>query len=412
MISVEQALAAILAQIKPLGTERVVISDSLDRVLAEDIIAPCNVPPFDNSGMDGYAVRHADIGGACPERPVKLKIASDLPAGYTAAAPLKPGEAIRIMTGAPVPKEADTVIMQEDTTAEASVVTILQESKKGTNIRRAGEDIKKGVLLFHSGTLLRPGHIGTLASIRRAVVSVYQRPRIAIVSTGDELVDIDQEITPGKIVTSNSYSLAALVRDCGALPVMLGIARDTKQALKERIAEGLHADIILSSGGVSVGDYDFVKEALQELGLDMKFWKVAMRPGQPLAFGMIGGKPAFGLPGNPVSAMVSFEQFVRPAIRKMGGHIKIYRATIEAIAREKVTPRPGRLFFARCLVTRQDGVCYATTTGEQGSGILMSMARANGLMIVPDTAAGINPGDKVKVQILDPDFGFTDTIQY
>lgn len=412
MISVEQALAAILAQIKPLGTERVVISDSLDRVLAEDIIAPCNVPPFDNSAMDGYAVRHADIGGACPERPVKLKIASDLPAGYIAAAPLKPGEAIRIMTGAPVPEGTDTVIMQEDTTAEGSVVTILQESKKGTNIRHAGEDIKNGALLFHSGTLLRPGHIGTLASIRRAVVSVYQRPRIAIVSTGDELVDIDQEITPGKIVTSNSYSLAALVRDCGALPMMLGIARDTKQALKERLSEGLHADIILSSGGVSVGDYDFVKEVLQELGLDMKFWKVAMRPGQPLAFGTIGGKPAFGLPGNPVSAMVSFEQFVRPAIRKMGGHVKIYRATIEAVAREKVAPRPGRLFFARCLVTRQDGVCFATTTGEQGSGILMSMARANGLMIVPDTAEGINPGDKVKVQILDPDFGFTDTIQY
>jgi len=409
VISVEEALAAILSQVQPLGTERVAISDSLGRVLAEDIIAPCNVPPFDNSSMDGYAVRHEDISPGCP---VKLKIASDLPAGYTAAEPLKSGEAIRIMTGAPMPEGADTVIMQEDTSAEGALVTILQASPKGTNIRRAGEDIKKGSLLFHSGAMLRPGHIGTLASIKRAVVSVYQQPRVAILSTGDELVDIDGEITPGKIVSSNSYSLAALVRDAGALPVTLGIARDTKQALKERLCEGLHADIILSSGGVSVGDYDFVKEVLRELGLDMKFWKVAMRPGQPLAFGMIGGKPAFGLPGNPVSAMVSFEQFVRPSIRKMGGHAKLYRSTIEAIAREKVAAREGRIFFARCLVTRQDGVCYATTTGEQGSGILMSMARANGLMIVPDTAEGVNPGDKVKVQILDPDFGFTDTVPY
>lgn len=412
VITVEQALHTILSQIKIIGTERCDILSSLGRVLAEDISAPFNVPPFDNSAMDGYAVRQADIAAASAERPARLRIAGDIPAGYSAAAPLEQGSALRIMTGAPVPDGADTVIMQEDTASDGAFVEILKQSPAGTNIRRAGEDIKKGSLLFRAETMLRPAHIGILASIKKAVVSVYQRPRVAILSTGDELVDIDEELTKGKIVSSNSYSLASLVADSGGIPVVLGIARDTKEALKARLLQGLHADIILSSGGVSVGEYDFVKDVLQDLGIDMKFWKVAMRPGQPLAFGIIGGKPAFGLPGNPVSAMVSFEQFVRPAMRKMGGHKNIFRATVEAGALEKVSAREGRTFFARCLVTRMAGQYYATTTGEQGSGILMSMAAANGLMIIPDNGRGVNPGDKVKVQILDPEFGFTEELSY
>ncbi len=259
---------------------------------------------------------------------------------------------------------------------------------------------------------MRPAHIGIMASIKRAMVSVYQRPRVAILSTGDELVDIDEELGPGKIVTSNSYSLASLVEDAGGMAIMLGIARDTKEALRSRMLEGLHADIIISSGGVSVGDYDFVKDVLQELGADMKFWKVLMRPGQPLAFGVIGGKPAFGLPGNPVSAMVSFEQFVRPAMRKMSGHTKLFRPLIEAVAQEDVTGRPGRKFFVRCRLAQKDGQWHATTTGEQGSGILRSMAEASGLMVVPETAERIKTGDRVKVQVLDPELGYSETPQY
>jgi molybdopterin molybdotransferase len=412
MITVEQALETILGHIRVLGTERVDILKARGRVLAEDIVSGLDVPPLDNSSMDGYAVRHADIAVASADKPVLLKITGDLPAGYTSQEILQPGQALRIMTGAPIPEGADTVIMQENTSSQGPTVAIRQGEKAGANIRRAGEDIKKGALLFPAGALVRPAHIGIMASIKRTMVSVYQRPRVAILSTGDELVDIDEELGPGKIVSSNSYSLASLVEDAGGTAIMLGIARDTKEALRSRMLEGLHADIIISSGGVSVGDYDFVKDVLQDLGLDMKFWKVLMRPGQPLAFGVIGGKPAFGLPGNPVSAMVSFEQFARPAIRKMSGHTKLFRPLIEAVAQENIPGKPGRKFFVRCRLAQKNGQWHATTTGEQGSGILMSMAAASGLMIIPPGVTAVSAGDRVKVQVLDPELGYSETPQY
>jgi molybdopterin molybdotransferase len=316
------------------------------------------------------------------------------------------------MTGAPLPEGADTVIMQEVTQTDGPTVKIYKAGFQGSNIRRAGEDIKKGDLLFQAGTKLRPGHIGILASTKRACISVYQRPRVAILSTGDELVDIDEELTDGKIVTSNSYSLSALVIQNDGIPITLGIARDTKQDLRQRLREGLHADIILSSGGVSVGDYDFVKDVLADFGIDMKFWKVAMRPGQPLAFGTIEGKPTFGLPGNPVSVMVSFEQFVKPVIRKMSGYLNLFGTIIEAISQEKITTQRGKKYFIRCRVTCKNGSYEVSTTGEQGSGILMSMAAANGLIIVPEDMDIVNSGDRVKVQILDPEFGFTEKPGY
>jgi len=412
LISVEKALRTILSQIKVLGTERLDILSSLGRVLAEDIHAPFNVPPFDNSAMDGYAVKFADIDAASADAPARLKVIGDLPAGCRASQPLKNGEALRIMTGAPVPEGADTVIMQEDTQTHGTAVEILKKSPMGSNIRRAGEDIKKGEIIFQTGTKLRPAQIGVLASIKRAFITVYQRPRVAILSTGDELVDIDEEITEGKIVSSNSYSLSALVTESGGIPIALGIARDTKEELTERLFQSLNADIILSSGGVSVGDYDFVKDVLADLGIDMKFWKVSMRPGQPLAFGTIAGKPTFGLPGNPVSVMVSFEQFVRPAMRKMSGHKHLLRTTVEAVAEEKVKTHKGKRHFIRCKVKCKNGQYYASTTGEQGSGILMSMAAANGLMIVPEDQDLVNPGDRVRVQILDQEFGFTEEPSY
>jgi molybdopterin molybdotransferase len=410
VISVTEAVTTILKEIAVLGTERIAITGALGRVLAEDVSAPFDIPPLDNSAMDGYAVRFSDIRGATAQNPAKLKILGDIPAGYSASKPINPGETYRIMTGAPVPEGADTVVMQEDTQARDQVVEIFQECPCNSHIRRAGEDLAAGDSVVISGQLLGPAHIGVLASIKKSLVTVYQRPRVAIISTGDELVDIDEELSAGKIVSSNSYSLQALVLDSNAIPVALGIARDTREALREKFAAALHADMIISSGGVSVGDYDFVKDVMQDLGAEMKFWKVAMRPGNPLAFGIIGGKPAFGLPGNPVSVMVSFEQFVRPSLRKMSGHATLFRPVIEATAQEDVATRPGRQYFIRCRVLKTEAGYAVTTTGEQGSGILMSMAKATGLMIVPADRAGVKAGDKVVVQILDRDFGYSETL--
>ena len=402
--TVEKALAAILEQVGLLAAR--------GRVLAEEIVAGLSVPPCDNSAMDGYAVRFGDIEGATPEQPVRLPVIGDLPAGAVAAAPLQPGQALRIMTGAPIPVGADTVIKQEDTRVEGDTVFIQHNQLSGINIRRAGEDITKGAVVLAPGTLLGPAHTGVLASLKRAIVPVFQRPRVAVLSTGDELVDIDGELGPGKIVSSNSYTLAGLAADAGAEPIMLGIARDTKEALRERLREALRCDVIITSGGVSVGDYDFVKDVLQELGMDMKFCKVAMSPGQPLAFGIIEGRPAFGLPGNPVAAMISFEQFVRPALRKMAGHARLFRTTVEAVAAERVETQRGKKYFIRCRLTRTEKGLRASTTGEQGSGMLCSLAQATGRMIVPESIATINSGDRVKVQILDPNFDFTQNPDY
>lgn len=412
MISVEEALSLILSQIREMGTERVDITSSLGRVIAEDVYSKRNNPPWDNSAMDGYAVRDEDIKGATRENPAILRVIEDLPAGYTAKNPVGKGEAIRIMTGAPVPKGADTVVMVEDTAKEGENVKVFREIPLGENIRRAGEDIKAGELVVPKGTLIRPAEVGIMATCGRAFVSVYQRPRVAVLSTGDELVDVDEDVTEGKIVTSNSYTLSSMAAECGALSFQLGIAKDTREALKAKLLEGLHADVIITSGGVSVGDFDFVKDVLKELGSEMKFWKVAMKPGKPLAFGTIGGKPAFGLPGNPVSCMVCFEQFVRPSLLKMMGHGRIYRPVVDAVLKEDVKKKPGRKHFIRSFVRLEDGRYTVTTTGDQGSGILKSMVLANGLLIFPDELSTLKAGDTVKVQLIDRTFDYAEAPAY
>ncbi len=412
MIPVEEALATIMSCIQPLGSERRPLEDACGRVLSETVVAPFDIPPADNSAMDGYAVRREDISGAGKEHPAVLSIAGDLPAGRVADRDLEPGTALRIMTGAQIPCGADTVVRQEDTFVEANRVGVCIDAPAGDNIRRAAEDIAAGDVLFAPGETLRPAHIGVLASIQRAAVSVCQRPRVAVLSTGDELTEIDEPLGPGKIVNSNSYSLAALTADAGAVPLMLGIARDTRENLRAKLQEGLNADVILTSGGVSVGDYDFVKDVLQELGLEMKFWKIRMRPGRPLAFGTIAGTPVFGLPGNPVSVMVSFEQFVRPVIRKLSGHRGLYRRSVEAVAEDAVKGGNGNKYFIRCILSRRDNTYYASSTGSQGSGILMSMARCNGLMIIPEDRDEIKAGDTVRVQILDPESDYTTEPDY
>jgi molybdopterin molybdotransferase len=404
MITVDEALSKILSHIHPLGFEKVSILDALERVIGEDIYARRNIPPLDNSAMDGYALRVEDVQNASQEHPIRLEVIEDLPAGVISKKKLEKGKAIRIMTGAPIPKGADTVVPVEETKQEDGFVLIFKATALDENIRKSGEDVKKGDRVISKGDAIRPAEVGMLASIGRSFVSVYQRPLVAILCTGDELVDVDGELDEVKIISSNSYTLAAQVKDCGAIPVQLGIAKDRKEEIEEKLYQGMRADILISSAGVSVGDYDFVKDVMKKLGMEMVFWKVAMRPGQPLAFGTIGGKPVFGLPGNPVSSMISFEQFVRPSLLKMMGHRKLFRPVIEAILKEEIKKILGRRYFIRGSVSIEKDQSFVTTTGEQGSGILRSMVRANGLIVIPEDQERVRAGDKVKVQLLDRNF--------
>lgn len=305
------------------------------------------------------------------------------------------------MTGAIIPQGADAVVRQEDCLRDGQTVSICVTVKKDQDIRFAGEDVKKGELVIPRGTIIKPAVIGMLASLGYASIQVHQRPRVAIMATGDELVDIQVNPPRGKIVNSNSYALAAQVSACGGIPVMLGIAGDKKAELKKKLKKALNADLIISSGGVSVGDFDFVKDVMQEIGNSMYFWQVAMRPGKPLAFGAVEGVPLFGLPGNPVSVMVSFEQFVRPALLKMQGHSKIFRQTIKAVNAREFKKKAGIRHFIRAIIRKQKDKYIVSTTGEQGSGILQSMVLANGLIIIDEKTTLVKKGDLVNVQLLD-----------
>ncbi|OGQ00193.1 MAG: hypothetical protein A2Z51_05265 [Deltaproteobacteria bacterium RBG_19FT_COMBO_52_11] len=406
MIDLVDAIHRVLERIPRLGQERLSILQAQGRVLAEDIFASRNIPPWDNSAMDGYAVRWQDIQGASQENPVTLKVLADLPAGRVYKGLVGTQEAVRIMTGAPIPQGADSVVQVEDTEKFKDRVKILAGPGWGKNIRRAGEDVRAGETVIVAGTVLQPAHIGMLASLQRSMVSVYQQPRVAILSTGDELLEIDESWQEGKIVNSNSYSLASQVAACGAQPLQLGIAKDLMEDLAQKIQQGFLADILITSGGVSVGDYDLVKALFRDLG-QINFWKVSMRPGQPLAFGMISGKPLFGLPGNPVSSMVSFEQFVRPSILKMAGHQNLFRPTLKAILQENIEKKAGLIHFIRCLLVRKGEKIYASTTGEQGSGILSSMVKAQGLIVLPKEQTLARAGEEVAVILLDPAFFYT-----
>jgi molybdopterin molybdotransferase len=401
MISVEEAIDKILSHIQPLGFEKVSLLEALGRAMAEDIYASRDIPPFDNSGMDGYALRWEDIQKASSDRPVRLEVIEDLPAGSISVKTVNHGEAIRIMTGAHIPKGADTIVPVEETEKDGKFVSILKAVPHGGHIRRAGGDVRKGDPIIARGDLVLPAEVGMIATMGRSFVSVYQKPLVAILCTGEELVDVDEDLDGVKIVSSNSYTLAAQVKDCGAIPLQLGIAKDRKAEIEDKLRHGLRADVIISSAGISVGDYDFVREALKDLGMEMVFWRVAMKPGKPVAFGKIQGKPVFGLPGNPVSSMVAFEQFVRPALLKMMGHHQLFRPVIEAFLKEDIEKEPGRRHFVRSHVTFEDGRYFVTTTGPQGSDILTSMVRANGLMVIPEDREIVRAGERVKVQLLD-----------
>ena len=412
MISVEEALYRILEAILPLPPEKVNILDALGRVIGEDVHAGRHIPPKDNSAMDGYAICRRDTQGVSKEHPAILTVIEDIPAGSIPQKRVGAGEASRIMTGAPIPEGADAVIRMEDTEKDGLKVKIFVEAEEGQDIRKAGEDVLQGERVISRGDVIRPAEIGMLAALGRSFISVHQKPVVAVLATGDELVDIDETPTPWQIVSSNSYSLSAQVIECGGIPLQIGIAKDTRDDLTAKFKAALRADIIISSGGVSVGDYDLVKDIMQEVGNDMRFWQVAMRPGKPLAFGSLGSVPMFGLPGNPVSSMVSFEQFVRPSILKMMGHKKLFRKTVKATIREDMAKKKGTRHFIRASVDYENGRYAVTTTGEQGSGILKSMVRANGLIVLPVDATSVKAGEEVTVQLIDRSLEQTLTPEY
>lgn len=410
MISVEEAYETIMSAFEPLEIETVRLTETLGRTLAEDVYSDENVPPFDNSAMDGYAVRAEDTQGASREKPVRLSVLGTVAAGQAPMAEVKPGAAVRIMTGAPMPVGATAVVRFENTSEGDETprmahlakdeVLIYESVALWENVRSAGEDIRAGELVLPAGTELRPAEVGVLASLGRKEVFVHRRPRVAVLATGDELVDVGEPLAPGKIRNSNEYTNAALVAKYGGIPVPLGIARDNVEDLQAKLQQAvdLHVDLILTSAGVSVGEYDVVKDVLTGLG-QMQFWQVRMKPGKPLAFGRVRGIPLIGFPGNPVSSMVSFELFARPAILKMQGRRKLKKATIRAVLREDV--RAGsRREFKRAIVELEGDTFYARLTGEQGSGVLTSMVKADGLAVIPEEVKRLSAGDRVTVQML------------
>jgi len=416
MISVEEAFEKILSHVEVLEPERKPILNCLGQVLAEDVYSTIDIPPLDNSAMDGYALRAEDTRGAGETSPRYLAVVGEVAAGSMPTKEVRPGTAIRIMTGAPLPEGADAVVQFENTDevnrkssgGDLSQIGILCQAKKELNVRGRGEDIAKGNLILKKGKVLRPQEIGVLASLGRSTALVIRRPIVAILATGDELVGVDQPLAPSKIHDSNNYTIAAEVSRYGGIPKILGIGRDSIQSLTEKIDEGLDADMLITSGGVSKGDYDIVKDVLAEHG-EVGFWTVCMKPGKPLAFGVMkkveGGRkgkvPHLGLPGNPVSSMITFEQFARPAILKMLGKKILAKPAIRAIIEDDVVDTDGRRLFARVNVTKRGGQYYASVTGPQGSGILTSMAKANGLAVIPESSKGVKAGDMVEVQMLD-----------
>lgn len=405
MLTPTEAARLILEHVTPLSAERRPLREALDLVLAEDVASPIDLPAWDNSAMDGYAARAADVRAASPGRKVTLEVIETVAAGGFPTRPLGPDQATRIFTGAPLPEGADTVVRQEDTEgAESGRVTVVTGRDAGKNVRHRGEDIRKGTVVLTAGTPLGPAQLGVLASIAHGRPLVHPPPRVAFMGSGDEIVDLDRadEILAGrKVATSNSYTLFGMIRRAGGVPVDLGLARDTKESLREHLAGARDADLLVTTAGVSVGEHDVVRDVLTELGCDMKLWRVAMRPGAPLGFGLLGGKPWIGLPGNPVSTMVTFELFVRPAIRKLLGALLPFRRTVPVCVGEPITLGPKLRHFLRAVVEPDAGTLTARLTGPQGSGILTSMARANALLIVPEDRSTVAAGETLSALLLD-----------
>lgn len=394
MISYQEARRTILASVSPLGVERVQLLDAVGRVLAEDLVAPWDMPLWDNSAMDGYAVRAGDCTGI----PCSLQVSGFLPAGARAEGmTVEPGCAIRIMTGAPIPAGCDAVVPVEETDNGQQRVTLLEPVKADQHVRFRGEDVAAGITFVRAGAIIRPPEVNMLATFGMALVPVYRRPIVAILSTGDELVELGTTPGAGQIINSNTLSLAAAVRETGCTPLILGIARDNRESHLEKLREGLAADVLITSAGVSAGDCDLVRDILEELGARQVFWKVGIKPGGPTAFAMHGTRPVFSLPGNPVSTMITFEEFVRPALLKMQGHRQVLRPLFKAVLRDDVRKKPGKVQIIRLRLEREEGRWYASSAGNQQTAILKTMLDATALAVLPEQSSGCAAGDEVDV---------------
>ncbi|MHB8106929.1 MAG: molybdopterin molybdotransferase MoeA [Candidatus Cryosericum sp.] len=404
MLNIEEALKAILDHAMSLTPVTMPLDEAAGLVLAEDVIARGNVPPFANSAMDGFAVLASDIQHASETTPARLHILEDVPAGSVATQPVRPGTAIRIMTGAPLPEGADTVVHVEVTHTEGSDVLVLLALKDGANVRHTGEDMKDGTTVLTAGTVLRPGEVGVCAAAGHGTVAVFPRVRLAVLTTGSELVDATQVPGPGQIRDANAHSLCAQVTGMGAVPVIFARVPDTRDAVRSALEQAVaQTDVVLTNGGVSVGDYDFVKDVLREMGAELVFWRVKQKPGKPMAFWTLGAKRIIGLPGNPVSCMVCAEEYVRPMVRRMMGYSLLYRSTRAAILDERYAKGADawRAHFVRVRLQERDGVLHAIPTGPQGSGILTSMALATGIAVLPEDTPLVEAGQAITVQLTD-----------
>ena len=402
MISVREALDTVLGAVAPLAPERVGLLDATGRAIAEDVRSRRDVPGYANSAMDGYAVRAADLA----RRPARLRVVGVIPAGAPLPLPtVGAGEAVKIMTGGAVPPGADTVVKVEDTDGGGDTVEIREAPKAGANIRQSAEDIATGATVLERGRRISPADVGLLASIGRSFVQVHRRPSVAIVSTGDELVEADEEVTPGRVVNSNAYSLAAAVAEAGAIPVLLPIARDTPDSIRAVFVAASRHDAILSTGGVSVGEFDYVKSVMDELGVRRLFWKVAQKPGKPLTFGTLGSSVLFGLPGNPVSSLVCFYLYARPALRRMAGHDAIHLASEPATLAESLKKAEGMTEFVRVRLERGANGLAARSTGTQSSGVLSSMSQGRGMLVGPADVRELRAGERYPVILLDAETG-------
>lgn len=397
VLSVEEAQEHILSTVDVLESERAPILEAAERVLAEEVTADRDVPPVTNAAMDGYAVRGEDVAGET----VRLRVVGDVAAGHQADVAVGPGEAVRIMTGAPVPAGADTVVRFERTKLDGGWLEVLRPPSPGKNVRQAGEDVREGQVVLQPGKVLRPQEIGMLAALGRRAVMVIRRPRVAILATGDEVVPPDQTPGPSQIRDANSYTVAAQVRRYGGVPLLLGVARDEEELVRRGMREALDrgVDFIITSGGVSVGDFDLVKQVLAAEG-DMHFWSLNMKPGRPMAFGDVNSIPLLGLPGNPVAAMISTELYARPALLKMQGFTDWSRPTVRARLTQPIERKDGRRHYLRVYLRETDEGCQATLTGEQGSGILNSLVQADGLAVIPEDARHLPAGSEVEVILL------------
>ncbi|MGH7781480.1 MAG: molybdopterin molybdotransferase MoeA [Candidatus Binataceae bacterium] len=397
MISADDALRIVLEAAQPLGVERVPLLDALGRVLAEEIRSSRDIPGFDNSAMDGYAVRAADIAIANEANPVSLNVVETVPAGRMPEHQVGPGDCARTMTGAPIAPGADAIVPVERTRGDGSVVEILAPAEANAFVRPRGEDLREGESVMTPGKMLGPSDLGMLASLNRAMVGVYRRPRVAIVATGDELVDIDQIPVGAQVVNSSAYALSGAIREAGGEAVILRVARDTKREVRERLEEAMAFDVVFSTGGVSVGQFDFVKGVLDELAMRTLFHGVAQKPGRPLKFGMIGSRPVFGLPGNPVSTLVCFYLYAGPALRRMGGRSEVGLARVSVRCSADIKLANNLTEFVRVKIENKDGEHFAAPTGNQGSGILSSLSRADGLLVGPSATSMLRKGDQATV---------------